>query len=269
MNQEQQDYIRFLNNTASGEIHIKHTGREGISLSAHRHTKHQMVYTLTGTLHIRTGNISHFIPEKHIAIIPAGLAHELSSNNKQIALLIIYCDVGANDCPDVWQALSVYNANAFAIENLRMIASAAPVINQESRPDLYNFAFSFFRLLPTVCSSGALPLQSLVVPGNSRLLPVLQYIGEHIGDDLTLEQVAQTLGFSVRNLSRLFQKEHLRFNTYLNHRRITRAIELFSGHDKTLQEVAYTVGFSSPGHFTRVFKQLLGVSPHTFFQSAK
>lgn len=269
MNEEQQSYISFLNETPAGEIHIKHTGREGICLPAHRHNKHQIVYTLSGTLHIQAGHISYFVPEKHIAWIPAELAHELSSNNRQIALVIFYCDAIPNAEEDPVQTLSIYQADAFAMENMKFIASAGRVISRATQSALYHFAFSFFRLIPTTAHNREIPLQSLIVPANSRLLPVLHYITQHIGDNLSIEQVASEFGFSVRNLSRLFQNEHLRFNTYLNYQRITRAIELFASRDKTLQEIAYMVGFSSPNHFTRVFKQLLGVSPNAFFHKSQ
>lgn len=266
MNQEQESYISFLNGTDTGEIHIKHTGREGICLPAHHHEKHQVVYTLSGTLHIQVGNVSYFIPEKHLAWITAGQVHELSSNNRQIALVIFYFDAVREDVDEAGQtALSIYRADVFTAENLKFIASAAPVISCDRQPDLYHYAYHFFRLVPVVCSSCEIPLQSQIVPANSRLLPVLHYITTHLGDDLSIGQVAAEFGFSVRNLSRLFQNEHLHFNTYLNYQRITRAIELFTARDQTLQEIAYRVGFNSPNHFTRVFKQLLGVSPNAFF----
>lgn len=264
MNQEQQAYISSLDRSASGEIHIKHTGREGINLPSHHHSKHQLVYTLSGTLHIQTGNVSYFVPEKHLARIPAGTEHELSSNNRQIALVIFYYDTVGDAEEEGLHTLSIYNVDAFSMENLKFIAAAGDVISLNRQPDLYHFAFSFFRLVPAVSPTCEIPLQSLIVPGDSRLRPVLHYMVEHIGDDLTIRQVAERFGFSVRNLSRLFQNEHLRFNTYLNYQRITRAIELSAARDKTLQEIAYEVGFNSPGHFTRVFKQLLGTSPNAF-----
>lgn len=266
MNQEQETYISSLENSSNNEIRIKHTGREGISLPVHRHNKHQIVYTLSGTLHIQTKTISYFVPEQHIAWIPAGMEHELSSNNRQIALVIFYCGNTTDADAEVQRTFSIYSIDAFVMENLKFIASTGEVISRSERPDLYNFAFSFFRLLPTISHICEIPLQSLIVSNDSRLRPVLRYITEHIGSDLTFEQVASEFGFSVRNLSRLFRNENLRFNTYLNYQRITRAIELFAARDKTLQEIAYEVGFNSPNNFTRVFKQLLGVSPNAFLK---
>ena len=45
-----------------------------------------------------------------------------------------------------------------------------------------------------------------------------------------------------------------------------RAIELFADGGRTLQQVAYEVEYSTPNHFNRVFKQVTGVSPSTFFR---
>lgn len=263
MNQEQQAYISSVDCSATDEIHIKHTGREGISLAPHRHDKHQLVYTLSGTLHIQVGNISYFVPDRHLALIPAGMVHELSSNNRQISLVIFYYhdDTGK---AETQHSLSIYSTDTFMAENLRFIASTGKIICHRHQQNLYLFAMGFFRLLPSIGRHCELPLQSLIVPADSRLRPVLQYMSRHISDNLTLEQVAGEFGFSARNLSRLFLNENLRFSTYLNYQRITRAIELLAAHDKTLQEIAYEVGFSSPGNFTRTFKQLLGLSPSAF-----
>lgn len=269
MNLEQENYIAQVDKAAPDEIFVKHTGREGISLPFHRHARHQLVYTLSGTLHIQVGNRNCFVPEKHLALVPAGVEHRLSSNNRQIALVLFYYGDEADASDDsAARSLFISGVDAFVAENLRFIASAGGVIDRRSRPDLFLFATGFFRLLPSVIRHREMPLQSLVVPSDSRLRPVLQYMGDHLGDDLTLERVAGEFGFSARNLSRLFHNEHLRFSSYLNHRRITRAIELFAAHDRTLQEIAYEVGSSSPANFTRMFRQLLGVSPRTFFAGA-
>jgi AraC-type DNA-binding domain-containing proteins len=109
-----------------------------------------------------------------------------------------------------------------------------------------------------------IPLQTLVIPDDIRLRPMLHYIIEHAQEDLTIEHVARQFGFSVRNLSRLLQGSGIRFTNYLNYQRITRAIELFADGDKTMQQIAYEVGFSTPNNFNRVFKQMMGVNPSVF-----
>lgn len=268
MSKEQLAYISALNRSAAGEIHIKRTGREGVNLPAHSHNKHQIVYMRSGTLHVLTGNVSYFVPEKHLAWIPAGMAHELSSNNRQIELVIFYCDAVPNVGADPLCRFSIYNPDSFISENLKFLDTLGDVVTLR-QPDVYNYVFSFFRLLPAVARGCALPLQSMVLPANKRLLPVMKYVTEHICDNLTIGMVAAQFGLSARTLSRMFNNEHLRFNSYLNYQRITRAIELLAARDMTLQQIAYEVGFNTPGNFTRVFKHLTGVSPRAFCRPSR
>ena len=90
MNQEQKDYISLLNSSSENDILIKKTGWEEISLHAHSHEKYQIIYTLSGTLHIQIDSDSYFVPEKHIAWIPGDVIHEINSNNRQVSLVIFY-----------------------------------------------------------------------------------------------------------------------------------------------------------------------------------
>lgn len=53
MNQEQKAYNSLINQSVAESIVVKKTGWEEISLSEHAHQKHQIIYTLSGTLHIQ------------------------------------------------------------------------------------------------------------------------------------------------------------------------------------------------------------------------
>ena len=262
MNTEQQDYIDFINQSPDNEIFIKETGWEEINLPGHSHAKYQVIHTLSGTLHIQAGTASYFVPEHHIAWIPKDMMHELSSNNRQISLQILYCALHRSPK----DGFAVYNTNTIIGENLKFIARNGNVIRKAEQSELYDYAVSFLKLLPRMGQVYQIPLQALVVPDDARLRFVLRYINEHLQEELSMESIAAQFGFSVRNLSRLFQKSDIRFTSYLNYQRITRAIELFADRDKTMQQIAYEVGFNTPNNFNRVFKQMLGTSPGAFYK---
>lgn len=270
MNSEQSAYISSIGDSVPEEIFIKKTGWEEVNLSVHSHGKHQIVYTLSGTLHVRIGSDSYFVPEKHIAWIPKGEAHELSSKNRQVSLVIYYIDWGEDASETAsTRTFSIYSTNTVISENLRFIASRGPKILHTVSPELYDFTLSFFRLLPSMCLAREVLLKTLVIPDDPRLHPVLDYMMEHLCDNLHIEQVATEFGFSVRNLSRLLHASGIRFPDYMNHQRIVRAIELFSDGGRTMQQVAYEAGFSTPNHFNRVFRQVTGMSPGVFFNRWK
>lgn len=263
MNTEQQEYISLINRSAPDDILIKKTGWEEINLQEHAHKKFQIIYTLSGTLHVETEGANYFVPEKHIAWIPENASHKLSSNSRQVSLIIFY--VTLNVTPDDSKSrFSIYSTNAIIAENMKFIASKGKLITQKEQPDLYNFTLSFFNLLPQMSPGADVLLKTLVIPNDSRLHPILDYITEHIHEELNMEQIASQYNLSVRNLSRLFHTSGLHFSSYVNHLRITRAIELLTDGEYTVQEIAYRVGFNTPNNFNRVFKQITGKSPKAY-----
>lgn len=109
------------------------------------------------------------------------------------------------------------------------------------------------------------PLNPLKISDETQLHEILAYITAHLDRDMGLEDIARHFGISARSLSRMFHKSGIRYSYYLNYQRITRAIELFADGGRTLQEIAFEVGYHSPSHFNRIFRQLIGTSPTSFF----
>ena len=93
MNAEQREYIGIINQSAEEVILIKKTGWEEVNLPGHVHGKCQIIYTLAGTLHVEIGSESYFVPEKHIAWIPQGAEHKLSSNSRQVSMVNFFMSV--------------------------------------------------------------------------------------------------------------------------------------------------------------------------------
>lgn len=264
MNAEQRTYISVINQSDSDEILIKKTGWEEINLPGHAHAKFQIIYTLSGTLHVEVESENYFVPERHIAWIPQRMEHKLSSNSRQVSLVIFYADLDISGDTDVKNHFSIYNTNAIIAENLKFISKQGNSITKKQQPDLYDFTLSFLNLLPQMTPPSDILLKTLVIPNDSRLHPILDYITEHLQEELKMEQIAARYNLSVRNLSRLFNASGIHFSSYVNYLRIMRAIELLTDGGRTIQEIAYETGFSSPNSFNRVFKQVLGESPKLF-----
>lgn len=103
---------------------------------------------------------------------------------------------------------------------------------------------------------------------------LVRYIEDNLHDpELSPEGIAEALGCSKRTLHRVFDSvsSDESVNRYLWRRRIERcAAELRSsasaGRRQTITEIAYSLGFSSSAHFSRRFKQHIGVTPLRFRQ---
>jgi AraC family transcriptional regulator len=98
-----------------------------------------------------------------------------------------------------------------------------------------------------------------------RLKRVLDYIGDHIGDDLSLAQLAGIAGMSPHYFAELFRKStgHAP-HRYVLLRRIQLAKQQLRGSARTVTEVGLTAGFQNPSHFARMFHRFVGTSPSRF-----
>lgn len=237
----QEERLLLVEKMSADEILTKVTGREEVDLYLHMHNRHQIIYILSGTLHIEVEGVNHFVTDHHLVWIPAGISHRLSSNNRQISLLTsyFYAEKVRND----WFA--VYQTDEMLARNLKFISQQGSVIRRE-KPEIFTFSMSFLCMLPLVCRKASFPTQPFIIAHDNRLLPVLEYIKANLGKDLSIENVASHFGFSVRNLTRLFTNSGIRFVHYLNYQRVVRAIEILTDNVMNIEQTAYEVGFNSP-----------------------
>jgi len=102
-----------------------------------------------------------------------------------------------------------------------------------------------------------------------RLKRAIDYIEAHLADPVTLADVASAAGLTRVYFSAQFKAATgLRPHEYLVRRRIERAQEmLVVGAGAPIVDVALSVGFQTQAHFSTVFKQFVGQSPHAWRQS--
>lgn len=97
---------------------------------------------------------------------------------------------------------------------------------------------------------------------------VRAYIDDHIGERISLDELARQAGVTRFHFARQF-----RLSTgespmeYLRRVRIERSKSILQNCDATIAEVAARLGFSDQSHFTRIFGRLVGVSPGSFARS--
>lgn len=110
------------------------------------------------------------------------------------------------------------------------------------------------------------PLAIASRPVQSHALrDVLTYIHSNIGEDLSLEDLANRAGFSPRYFCRYFKKIIGRTPMeYVNYYRMEMAAEMLLTEDKSLKEVASDVGYQDLSHFIRLFKKYKGTTPKRF-----
>ena len=88
------------------------------------------------------------------------------------------------------------------------------------------------------------------------------YIRVHLGELLTLKQVAEGIHVSPSYLSRVFNQEvRESLSNYITRARVEKAAQLLAFTTMSIQNTAFYVGFSNLNYFSRCFKKYCGVTP--------
>jgi transcriptional regulator GlxA family with amidase domain len=103
------------------------------------------------------------------------------------------------------------------------------------------------------------------VPQGSALEPLLIWLQDNLGRDLTLADIATQAGTSTRTLIRRFREQVGTTPLQWLHRaRVRQAQHLLETTQHSVERIGAQVGFGSPTAFRDRFKRTTGVSPHTY-----
>ena len=96
-----------------------------------------------------------------------------------------------------------------------------------------------------------------------------RYIGDALGEDLSLSAVASRFGFSPIYFHKIFKSVMgVTLRDYVEGERIRRASHLIVSTDMTLTEIAYAVGFSSQSYFSAAFRRRMNTTPRAYARAA-
>lgn len=148
---------------------------------------------------------------------------------------------------------------ASATNNIMRIA-----MDDNSQKDIMaDFALKelLIRLMQTQARS---MVEKNIVKNKSRIGFAVDYIKKNLHQKLSIDSIAKMAYVSKSNFFKMFKDElGTSPNEFILQERINRAKELLAGQN-SIKETAYQTGFSDANYFTRVFKQLVGVTPKSY-----
>jgi AraC-like DNA-binding protein len=129
---------------------------------------------------------------------------------------------------------------------------------------------------PTVVAIHARPRMSMLrnapiaespPPNRGGLSParthrICEYINFNLGQNISLEALAEMAGLSIHHFARAFkQTVGMPPHGYVLQRRIEHARQMLRNTDLPMSEIALSAGFSDQSHLARHFRRITGMSP--------
>lgn len=98
-----------------------------------------------------------------------------------------------------------------------------------------------------------------------RLRPVLDYIENHLGDKLQVEEACKLANMSYHYFVKYFKKTMgMSFVDYVTLKKIKRAERLLLTKDLSVSQIGEEVGMSNMAHFYKMFRKFKDCSPNEF-----
>ncbi|CAM4077188.1 transcriptional regulator, AraC family [Pedobacter westerhofensis] len=231
------------------------------SLPLHSHSKSQLTYVDGGIAYIFIGEKTYFIPARHYIWIPRGLPHYVKVRTSATITRNLYFYTEDDHTNTFYSKFGIYPVNNLLFEMIGFTNKWSGYI--EKKDEGYNFMAAIKNILPQM-SIKSFPI-ALPTTTNTKLRPIVLYMAQNFGQQITLDNIATRFGMGERTLSRLFQSTmNISFLQYLKLLRIVRAIEMILQDDYTTTEIAYLTGYNSLAAFSKAFFQVTNIRPSDF-----
>jgi AraC family transcriptional regulator len=98
-----------------------------------------------------------------------------------------------------------------------------------------------------------------------RVNVIVEYISDHLGEEMDLKRLAEMSNFSIFHFHRVFKGIHLEtLAAYITRSRVERAAYLLRYTNLSVETIAFNVGFEFPSSLSKSFKQFYNISPTTY-----
>lgn len=179
------------------------------------------------------------------ALVPSGVCHTVDGSGSPLLVFMF----------DIMSKISeqITDFKVLKKQDTERIVSAWQLWEIEKNREDYEF---FFREVMTLL--GMSETGSRV--SDERVAEAMRFVKEHLNDDVTVKDAAESVYLSESRFSHLFREETgISFSGYMLMQKIFRAYMQIS-EGRSITEAAVAAGFSTPSHFATVNKRMFGIT---------
>jgi AraC-like DNA-binding protein len=254
---------QFLSPTRQAEIHPVETANRpvvgyakdypaGLFADAHAHPKAQLIYAVSGVMHVATETASYIIPPSTALLMPADLKHSIFMDGP-VAMRTLF--LRRSTAQGICSECKVITVTAL-LRELILAACSEPLDWDVNGRGQHVIELA----LDEIERSSVLPLD-LPLPSDARLRRVVDALRAQPANSNSLEDWSRVANASERTLARLFRKETgLSFRQWRQQARLTAAMCALSVGESPAR-AAVIAGFDSQPAFGSAFRKFFGTTP--------
>ena len=158
-----------------------------------------------------------------------------------------------------WDA---YNAMGSFLDAYRIWEEQPPGFGTQMKMAMTQILLRATRMFANRNRAPSIPVRDM---NDHRFQLASQYIQDNESLPITLEDVAERVDISPRQLQRIFRTEgQTTFRDYMEHVRLSAVCADLISTDKPIEEIALLHGFATPNYLFPVFKNKFGMTPSAY-----
>ena len=254
-------------------FHIK--DKSSKSYDFHYHEFHKVIFFLEGDVSYQIEGQSYRLKPQDIVIVPAGTVHRpVIESGKTYERIILYVSTefleGASALSACFRTVREKKSHVLRLGSLSFQSKLwKNVLELENSFQDTDYANEFYRdalfrtflvhLTRAVLNNTDELLH--IETQNSKIASVMEYLSEHLEEDITIDWLASHFYISKFHLMHLFKEETgYTIYAYLNMKRLLKARALISSGTEAA-DACYLCGFRNYSTFFRAYKKYFAISP--------
>lgn len=236
--------------------------RINVHCVTHMHVTMEIVLVTQGCLSMSIGGQAYCIHKGQGAFVPPFTAHSFASESDNQCHILMF----SKKLVPYFMEFLQHNAPG---GHIFPVSDACMTLAEELLPHAINEPDSITAqaVLAPLCQQiqKHCSFQKRSKPMEDSLTAALEYMDRHFAEELTLADVARSIGVHPVTLSKLFSRHcSVNYNFYLQYLRCEHAANLIRSRNISLSDAALSSGFGSIRSFNRAFRSIYGLTPSQY-----
>jgi len=221
----------------------------------HFHGNYELIYVMKGSADVSLNAKNIVLSEGELILVPPYAIHSLRADGISKVWVAVFSE------DFIYSFSEKYKSVSFS--KFRCETKTENMLKDFLFHDGEHEQYLFKGCLYIVCNECIKNAESGKEKSDDKFIyRVVEYISEHIEDEITMHEISNFLNYEYHYFSSVFnQCFGMNFKSFVNMFRFEKACRYLSDKTESITDVCNKCGFGSIRNFNRVFKQLSGYTP--------